>query len=143
MAKKKEHWKEKNKASRTGAPQKRRRPNYRDKQRSTSIYFLIWSIFTAMSVLIILLFGITQQVLMVQTYKSEASREITEKGKTLQRLVTEGPPEAFGGNYSGYLRYLSATHDVRLYLLSEEGQVLFPQEPNIDPNILFISSEKS
>ena len=56
----------------------RRRMN---RGRHTSIYFLLWTIFSVFSLLIVVLFGSTQQIMMTQSYKNEASREISERGK--------------------------------------------------------------
>ena len=105
----------------------------RRKQVRPSIYFLLWTIFTALSLLIVLLCVFTQQSLMRQTYETEATRWIAETGRTLRERVWQRPPEEFGDNYSGYLRYLASEYDVELVILSEEGKVLFPQEQKFDP----------
>ncbi|MBO5737488.1 MAG: ATP-binding protein, partial [Clostridia bacterium] len=48
--------------------------------------------------------------------------------------ISSRAPDWVGDNYSGYIRLLSQIHDVDLYLLSEDGEVLFPREPNFLPN---------
>ncbi len=106
---------------------------FRKKQRNTSIYFLTWSIFTAFSLVLILIFSFTYQMIFSQTYKKEAYQDLSEKGKVIERAVCMEIPKEFGGNYSGYLRFLSANHDVNIFILNEEGYVLYPQEPNFDP----------
>lgn len=115
-------------------PQKRtgRTRRYRKKQRSTSIYFLLWAIFSALSLLIVLIFGVTQQVLMEQSYKTEASQEIAEKGEKIRGHIKNRPPNAFGGNESGYIHILEMEYDVRIFILSEDGRRILPQEPNVD-----------
>lgn len=100
--------------------------------RHTSIYFLLWTIFSVFSLLIVVLFGSTQQIMMTQSYKNEASREVSERGKKIEAQISQGLPEGFGDNFSGYLRMLATENEVRIYILNEEGRVLFPQEPNID-----------
>ena len=102
------------------------------KQKNTSIFFLIWTVISALVVLISISFGIAQQVMMTQSYKSAAARELTEKGGKIQEEVLKVPSASFGGNYSGYLRFLSRSYDVGIFILSEDGEVLFPQEPNFD-----------
>ncbi len=102
------------------------------KQKNTSIFFLIWTVISALVVLISILFGIAQQVMMTQSYKSAAARELTEKSETIKEQVLKIPSASFGGNYSGYLRFLSRSYDVEIFILSEDGEVLFPQEPNFD-----------
>ena len=102
------------------------------KQKNTSIFFLLWAVISALILLVTVLFGVAQQVLITQSYKSAAARELTEKGGKIQEEVLKVPSASFGGNYSGYLRFLSRSYDVDIYILSEDGEVLFPQEPNFD-----------
>lgn len=110
-----------------------RQARYRRKQNATSIYFLLWAIFTALSLVIVLFSAFTQRFVLIQSYKEQASLEIAEKGKLIETQVSGGAPEWTGGNYSGYLRILSQNHGVNIYILNGEGKVLFPQEPNFDP----------
>lgn len=110
------------------------RPDYRKKQSNTSIYFLIWSIFSAMALFIVLSLGISQIVVMKQTYRNEASREVAQKGQRIEAEILQGIPEPFGDNFSGYLRFLATSNGVDLYILNKEGYVLFPQEQNFDPS---------
>lgn len=112
----------------------KRREEYRRKQSSTSIYFLLWTVFTALSLLIVLFCTFTQQLILSQSYKDEASREVSEKGRQIENAILSGTPDWAGGNHSGFLRFLSRNYDVRVYILNEEGEVLFPQEQNFDPN---------
>ena len=114
----------------SGKPRKQRA--YRRKQKSSSIYFLLWAIFSALSLVIVLLFGLTQQTMMTRSFKYEASREVSEKGELISDMIYRKPPEAFGGNFSGYIRFLSKSHDVEIYILSGDGKVFFPKEPNFD-----------
>lgn len=113
---------------------KRRPPRYyRGKATQTSIHFLLWTVFAAFAMLIVLLFGATQYVTMVRSYKEEASREMWKKGGAIQAEVLKEPPSAFGKNYSYYLQFLSDKHDVRILILNEEGKVLAPSAPpNVD-----------
>ncbi len=107
---------------------------YKKKQRATSVYFLVWSIFSALSLLIVLLFGITQQVLTVQTFKDQASKDVSETGKSIRQMIVKTPPQSFGGNYSSFLRFLANEYGVDAYLLNEKGEVLFPRDEQFDPN---------
>ena len=111
----------------------RRLEKFRKTQRTTSIYFLLWSILTAISLIIVLTAAVAQRVVLTQTYKEQASREAAEKGQVIKEDILR-EPEWAGGNYSGYLRMLSYIHDVQVYILDEKGNVLFPQEPNFDPD---------
>ncbi len=108
---------------------------FRKRQRSNSIFFLIWSVFTAFTVVFVLLFGVSQQVVFSHTYKQEAFKELTTKGTRIEREVLLSPPAQFGDNYSGYLRYLSRYYGLDIYLLDSQGDVLFPQENNFAPEL--------
>lgn len=110
----------------------RQTKRYRKKQRSTSIYFLLWAIFSALSLLIVVIFGVTQQLLMEQSYKTEASQEIAEKGEKIRGHIKNRLPDSFGGNESGYIHIMEMEYDVRIFILSEDGRRILPQEPNVD-----------
>lgn len=113
---------------------KRRSPTYfRGKARQTSILFLLWTVFAGFAILIVLIFGATQYVMMVRSYKEEASRELWQKGGVIKAEILKEPPEAFGRNYSYYLQFLSDKYDVRIHVLNENGTVLAPTAPpNVD-----------
>ncbi len=112
-----------------------RRRDYRRRQRNASIYFLLWAAFSALSLFVVLFFLITQRVVLTQTYKQEAALEIKEKGAQIQRRVDDafenGVPE-FNGDRSLYLRTLSTLYDVQIFVLDENGELLFPQVPTIE-----------
>ena len=107
---------------------------YKGKQKSASIFFLLWSLFTALSLFIVLLFGFTQHYMLERTYKSEAMRDVTQKGKEIEYLVKGSIPSGFGANFSGYLRFLSDRHGVDIYILNDDGRLLFPIEHQFDPD---------
>lgn len=107
--------------------------NYRIRRKSTtSIYFLLLAVFSAFSLFMVLFFGFTQRVVMNQTYKNEAVRDLAEKGRKIQVEILEAPLSAYGNSRSAQLRYLSAYYDVNVYILDDTGRVLFPQEPHFN-----------
>ena len=103
------------------------------KQNSTSIYFLLWAIFVAFSCFVMSVASVSQRIITTQSYKQEASRTVTEKGLQIHEMLMRDTPEWTGGNYSGFLRFLSESYDVRIYILTEAGDVLFPREDNFNP----------
>ncbi|MBQ8323033.1 MAG: hypothetical protein IJX91_03620 [Clostridia bacterium] len=111
------------------------RRSYRSKQRSTSIYFLLWAVFAAFSLLIVLLFGFMERVLITQTYKQEAAIELNEKGDRIERMIgnafENGLPPEYRGSLSTYIRTLSSANGVDIFILSAEGEVIAPQVPTI------------
>lgn len=103
-------------------------------RRSASIYFLLWTIFSAFALFVVLLFGFSQQAILERTYKDEAMRDVSSKGKAVHAAIIQGPPEAFGNNnFNGYLRFLSTTYDVDVAIVDGEGNLLFPRDPNLAP----------
>lgn len=103
------------------------------RRQSASIYFLLWTIFSVFALVIVLLFGFSQQALLKRTYKDEAAKEIADKGAKIRQAVLVGPPNAFGvNNYNGYIRFLATTYSVNIVILDGEGNVLFPTDPNFD-----------
>ena len=110
------------------ATKKRKRT---DRRRQTSIYFLLWAVFSALSLVIVLLLGVTQRVIMVQTYKREAVRELTKKGTEIQTLIRRTPPADVGGDRTEMLRAISAYYNVNVYLLSDKGDMIAPQTPDL------------
>ncbi len=115
-------------------PTQRPRRGFQVRQNATSIYFLLWAIFAALSFVIVLLSVFTQQMVLAQSYKEQAARDIAEKGQKIEATIVAGPPTWAGGNYSGYIRMLSQNYGVEIRILNEEGTLLFPLEPNFDPN---------
>ncbi len=116
------------------ARKNRRRLGFRRRQQSASIYFLLWTAFSVLSVIVMLLFSLTQRSMLVQTYKQEASQEVSQKGATIRTLVQSGPPNEFLQNdYNGYVRFLSDTYGVDIRILSERGRQIHP-EPHLPPD---------
>ncbi len=113
---------------RAKAPRKTDRRNYRAKRNNTSIYFLLWSVFTALSLFIVLLFGISYQLLTAQTYKREAAIDVKGKGEVIRVAVLAPAPPEFQGSMSAQLRFLAKTHDVDIFILSATGDLLYPQD---------------
>ena len=116
----------------TDNKQPKKRRDYRKKQRNTSVFFLLWTVFSALSLFIVLLFGVSQRATLTQAYKSEAIRELRQKGAQVERAVTAETPPELEGNKSLYLRMLSTSYDVDIFILDGEGRVLFPQFPQIE-----------
>lgn len=117
-------------AARLARKEKRKalKHDYRKRQKSTSIYFLLWTVFSALSLLIVLVIGLTQSFFVRETYKSEAAKELSEKGGEIETLVLGPVPEEFGGNRGLLIEYVSAQQKVDIYILNEEGVVLYPKK---------------
>ncbi|MBQ7368625.1 MAG: HAMP domain-containing protein [Clostridia bacterium] len=121
----------------------KRKHDYRRRQRGASIYFLLWTTFSALALVIVLLFGISLRVVISQTYEKEAARELSEKGRSIEVAVVSDTPEVFGGNRSEYLRYLATSFDVRIFILDDDGEVLFPRMPETEGDASFDFSKRA
>ncbi len=115
--------------------QPRRRVSFRRKQQNTSIFFLLWTVFSLLALFVMLLFSISQQALFAHSYKDAAFREISEKGVQVRGALERGVPEGFGqNNYNGYVNFLSRTHGVEILVLDERGNLIFPQDLHVQPS---------
>ncbi len=101
-------------------------------QNASSIFFVLWAIFGVLSLALVLFSVFTQQMILSQSYKEQVARELTDKGQRIETEIFKGAPEWAGGNYSGYIRKLSQDYNVTIRILNEEGDLLFPREPNFD-----------
>ena len=121
---------EKKKRNTTKQPRKPR--GFIRKHKNASVFFLLWSIFSLVSLLIVLGMGILQHRLLRQSYRDEAAHEVTRTGKEVEMAILNGPSASFGGDYSGFLHFLSDVYDVQIFIINGQGQVEFPKEPNLD-----------
>ena len=108
-----------------------KRQGYRRRQNGTSIYFLLWTAFSAFALVIVLIFSIAQSVVLTQTYENEAARDVSDKGKRISAQLFEYGflPER---DFSAYLRFLSSSYDVEIMILSGGGELLFPSLPETE-----------
>lgn len=99
---------------------------YKRKQRNTSIFFLLWAVFSVMALFITLLFGLSQHYFLEKTHKEEIARDLVDKGIRIEKALTD---ERLVGDIAGinsYVRYLSWANGVDVMLLNGQGEVLYP-----------------
>lgn len=107
-----------------------RRRMLRGKQKTTSIYFLLWSIFTAVALIVVLFFGFAQQLMMTHAFKSEAANGVRDKGRAIATQIRmDGLPDRYKDNPSDFFLFLASEYDVRVCMLNESGEVILPKEP--------------
>ncbi len=131
MSNKKGTERDERRAKRAGKKGAMRR-NYRRRQKGTSIYFLLWAAFSVVALIIVLLFSFAQGIVMTQVYENTAAREVSDNGKKIEAHLAGPMPPVFQNNRSAYIRYLASYYDVNVFLLSESGEVLFPQFPELE-----------
>ena len=98
------------------------------------MFFVLWATFALLAFVLLIVFSVTQRIVLRNTYEKEAIHSLDDKGKRIHRQLLDTPSDAFGGNYDGFLHYLSIRENVPIYILDQHGNVLMPVEENIDPN---------
>ena len=96
------------------------------------MFFLLWAVFFALSFLVIIIYGVAQRYSVERVYKLQTVEELHEEGGEIKEAISNGMPEAFNGSWSAYINYLSAHYSVEVYLLDDEGTIVFPRNPSIN-----------
>ncbi len=107
----------------------RGRFSLRRRRQKTSVFFLLWSTISLLTLLVVLAFSFAQRGLFTQSYKEQAASELSLKGEDI-RFAVEHPPQNIDNNYNGYLHSLNRTFDVNILILDEEGNLIFPNDEN-------------
>ena len=104
------------------------------KSRKTSMFFVLWAAFSIMALVLVFVFTLSQNYFLKDTYEREAIHALDDKGSRINDELRQPPPEAFGNNYDGFIRFLSTREGVLVCVLDGNGMVLMPLEPNEKPN---------
>lgn len=118
--------------SETNTKQAKKTPKkpHKSGKEKTSIYFVLWTVFTAFSLLIVLLFSISQSVSLLQSYESSAMEETFSVGELVRKeyaeykLRADKPGES--EDVSRFFRTISMKHNVCAAMLSENADVIYP-----------------
>ena len=105
---------------------------YRKRHKGASIYFLLWTTFSALALVIVITLGILFRVTMRNTYKLEAERDLNQKGSKIEQMIEAPIPAEFKGNMSVYIRFLGNYFDVHISILNADGEIIFPETPNLE-----------
>lgn len=114
---------------------------YNPKKRKTSMFFVVWAVFAFFALLLLLVFSLTQRYVLKDTYGREAVASLDEKGKRISERMLNSPPEEFGENYDGFIRFLAAREGVQICILDGDGNLLMPLEENVDPSLPIFSED--
>ena len=111
-------------------PEKRRAGTPRKPKKGKekrSIYFVLWAVFTAFSLLIVLLFGVSQSVALKQSYENAAMKETFTTGSAV-KAEYERLADRFGAasDPGDFFRAVSSERNVCAALLDENGEVIYP-----------------
>ena len=74
------------------AHKKRVEETFQRTKRTTSLYFLLWAIFTVFTLLILIVGTFSQQFVLSNALKEQASREMAENGPTIVSLLKRARP---------------------------------------------------
>lgn len=100
------------------------------KRKSSSIHFLIWSAFLLFALAIILLFGISQVVIVRRTYMETVSRTLATNGKQIRQELALYE-QSGGRDYSMFLISRMQKYGVNAYILDGDGSLLFPEKEEL------------
>ncbi len=115
---------------------------YAAMQKGTSIYFLLWSAFSFMALIIVALFAFSQHYVVRNTYEQEMARSLAEKGTQIQTVVERvGLNDLGEEGYSALIRYLGTSNDVDVYIINGDGKVLAPKENDVQNEEIHIRDD--
>lgn len=98
---------------------------------STSLYFLLWSAFTAMALVIVFVFSFTQYFVIESTYERELAVTMAERGQIIEMTLKRASFESLSQEDKNALaHYLGTANDVTVYILDGEGKIVAPIEGN-------------
>ncbi|MBE5745624.1 MAG: HAMP domain-containing protein [Clostridiales bacterium] len=109
------------------SPKAIRRQQREFRVRHTSIFFMLWAVFTALSLLIVALMGISQNASVTRVYKQETSSQLRAQSEQIKTDVLEVLEEE-NASINRAIRHLSTTYDVDIFLLNGDGEILYPQD---------------
>ncbi len=98
----------------------------RERQKGTSIYLLLWAVFSVLALAIVITVSVALTTVIGHSYKEEAESDVRQKGADIRLIVTAPPPSSFN-NMSDYVRYLNTSYDVDIYILDLDGNVMYPE----------------
>lgn len=104
-----------------------RRQQREYRARHTSLFFMLWAVFTALSFFIIVLFGFSQNSITSRTYKRETNRQLHEQKEHIKQDVIEILEIEKTTTPSMAIRRLSVMYDADIYILSPDGMIIQPQ----------------
>lgn len=122
---------------------KRNKTRYKKRQNRASIFFLLWASFSVMALLIVLGLSVSQGIVMKEVYEKEALKRVRTSGEEIEEHLKAPVPAPFQGNRSAYIRYLATYYDVNVFVLSKDGDLLFPQFPTETPTMDFTGATKT
>lgn len=112
-----------------------RRKGYKKRQLRRSIYFMLWAAFTVFSLAILLIVNATQRVVLEQSYQFELFKNIIATGNEVSKDLSQPLPSQFEGDYNAFVRYAASKNEVGVFVLSDEGKLVYPKEEVDIPEI--------
>ena len=95
--------------------------------RKMSIFLMLWAVFSALSLFIVLLSGVSQYVLTTRTYKQATSRQLREQSELIKADILYEIEGKQTPTPSLSLRRLSVVYDVDIVIFSLDGEIVLPQ----------------
>lgn len=104
-----------------------RSKNYARAQKNASIYFLLWAVLSFFALLIVILMGVIQNLTFKRTYRDEIERTLASNGENIRNELLTYP----GPYFSAFIRKQSSRYNVGVFVLREDGTVVFPEEEDL------------
>ena len=99
-----------------------KKTEYVKARRGASLYFLLWTVFSAFALLIVTLMGVMQAVTLRSVYRDEIGSKLADDG----RMIREELRLYQGSSYDSFIRGLSAKYDLNIYLVKADGTIVYP-----------------
>lgn len=91
-----------------------------------SIYFVLWAAFTAFSLAIVVIFGISQSYSVKETYERSAAERTFSAGNSIKKELDERQREGMPITKEFFFE-ISLFYDVRAYLFDGDGGQIYPE----------------
>ncbi len=101
---------------------KRERRGYR--AQNMSIFFMLWAVFAALSLFLVIVFGVSQNLSTIRAYKRETGRMFGNECLQYQEQLVSDLEGSDTPNKT--LREYAQRHEAEILILSKEGKVLLP-----------------
>ncbi len=91
-----------------------------------SIFFMLWAVFAALSLFIVIVFGVAQNIATIRSYEREARQIFYEECGQMHARILKGLEFDADTPPNETVLTLSRQYDAEILLLDEEGEVLLP-----------------
>ncbi len=92
----------------------------------TSIFFMLWAVFTALSLFIVIIFGVSQNRTMEREFRNENGKQFRTECLQIEADLLYDINENNTLTPNGTVQRLATVYEAKIFVLSSEGEVLLP-----------------